>query len=67
MQDAQICENCKFWKGVLIPDFLLDIEENPRKSISGRCKRYPPTVGENSTDWPIVDYDNFCGEFKPIE
>jgi hypothetical protein len=31
------------------------------------CRRYPPTVGENGSQWPKVSRVDFCGEYEPDE
>ena len=51
-----MCKNCSF--------FLIE----PKDTL-GFCRRYPPTIinlGDDSFDsiFPIVDSDEWCGEFN---
>jgi len=65
MSTEEKCKDCKY--------FL------PTRDTSGRCHRYPPTVVEGvytedeyvRSDtynfFPVVEADEFCGEFKEIK
>lgn len=53
------CTACKFFK-------IYDHKE-PHQ---GLCRRYPPITtalkgGGSVVTWPLVDSDDYCGEFKP--
>lgn len=57
MNDSPECGNCRFC--------VLD------KDGDGQCRRYPPAVlvdeGTWATVWPVVESDDFCGEWKPAQ
>ncbi len=53
------CEKCRFWEPVTT---------NAKPVPFGRCRRYAPRqmMEHRDTDWPITDYDDWCGEFYCI-
>jgi len=49
------CSNCYYSR------FGYSINQGP---LQLRCYRYPPQCVGQNTFFPIVNEDNFCGEFK---
>ena len=53
----QSCVNCQFWEH--------------KGATFGLCKRHPPKEASEWATWPDrfyrpgVDYDDWCGEFRP--
>ena len=58
------CKVCKFWKSV---DHSAD--EAPESAVFGECRRHAPSpvrerqVVADTQHWPIVQFDDWCGEF----
>lgn len=54
----RLCLNCEFWEGIS--------RELP--NTEGVCHRYPPTILQNEEHiHPVMDYLDWCGEFKEKE
>jgi len=55
LNEYKTCDCCKFW------DRLSEEE-------SGWCRRYAPRPNDGTEVqlWPIVNPDDWCGEFNPI-
>ena len=52
------CEDCLFWEA---------IKKGKEGFCQGFCHRYPPkTQGLLSDYYPRVDFDDWCGEWKPL-
>jgi len=64
---SPICATCTFWNPS--PESLQTYKNEyttPGK-LHGTCHRYPPTVTENATKFPIVSGWLSCGERKPTK
>ena len=53
------CETCKYWERE---------EDNTGVVLDeGRCHAYAPRPTAGGVIWPIVNYDDWCGEHEPRE
>jgi len=64
------CENCRFWNPLpgYIPmwsesDVEIDDEARPWR---GECRRFPPHCENDVVDWPLLEREMWCGEWKPV-
>lgn len=53
------CENCKFY---LTDDFEVDGITYERDF--GLCRRFPPKRIDEESGFPMVEQDDWCGEYK---
>lgn len=74
LPQAERCDGCRWWKR--IPETMIEWDRSGCESL-GECRRYPPvTKGKLSKNvfgepmalnayYPVVDNENWCGEFSP--
>jgi len=62
------CGICVFWDVSRDAEgkARVDLGKGPRRPEAAHCKRRSPTLSENSVaaEWPYVDRDDLCGDFK---
>lgn len=56
MTNIGVCGNCLFFE--LIPE---------SQGASGECRRYPPRAAGQNTQFPVVNENDYCGEFMVSE
>lgn len=71
----EMCGFCRYFARTYLEAIDKNAEREP--SVSGRCRRYPPTLvwrPQPKHDWPWGDWmqdspnvqeDDWCGEFAP--
>jgi len=68
------CGSCRFFDEIENPTW---VDSRVHDSSTGRgvcyegfCRRYPPSFYDKDAEqcnWPLVDYDEWCGEYKTRE
>lgn len=60
------CETCEFFEGARADqraaEFMTPLPNGMPTGWAGKCRRYAPA--KSGGKWPIVSWDNFCGDFK---
>ncbi len=56
------CKTCKWWNVDVLTPREARRQAQPE---DGFCKRFPPTPWNFKTWWPIVNPNDWCGEWEP--
>ena len=60
MPETECCAACIYWDG-------LHSLRRTATTATGKCRRFPPTMGTQRVEWPLTESMDWCGEFDDDE
>lgn len=65
-QARETCRTCRFAVSMQFPVPRPWGSWLPTQFVDGlQCHRRPPTLAQHNGDWPTVEVDDWCGEYRP--